>query len=80
MSTFGAVKIEGDKNNPKIVSKLKYNSIESRHLKQDDTFLFKNLVLEDDKGDLHKLKVDKSQLKLEKLPFKKGKDGQLIPV
>ncbi len=78
MSKFGAVKIEGNPSNPKVVSEPKLHSIKSRHLDLDDTFVFKKMMLTDeDTRELFKVKIKNSKLEIEGIKMKIGKDGML---
>ena len=66
MAHYGSVKIEGDNKNPKIVSELKDASVKSKHLDKEDIFVFKNLLIEDEKGEKFKLEIKDKKLKITK--------------
>ena len=67
MTHYGAVEIEGDPSNPKVVSELKDHSVKNKHLDTEDVFTFKNIVLEDEFGKKFKIKVKDKKIELEEL-------------
>ena len=73
MAQYGAVKIEGDPKNPKVVSELKDHSIKAKHIDKEDVFVFKNIQLEDEKGEKYKLKINSNKLNIEKEGQEDGK-------
>ena len=73
MAHYGAVEIEGDPEHPKVVSELKENSVKNKHLDKEDIFIFKNLQLEDEKGNKYKLKIKSNKLEVTKEVKEDGK-------
>jgi len=67
MTHYGNVEIEGNSKNPKIVSELKDNSVKAKHLDKEDVFIFKNIQIEDEKGNKYKLKINSGKIESEKV-------------